>query len=83
MLKKTPVAHFAGLKCCYSEKHTLYIRYQLGEFLASVEPCNRRNGTQTWDGLLPRRYKSLRGAKVALGKLLDSGLVWEPVEEQS
>jgi hypothetical protein len=80
----TTNANSVELVCHYSDEHTLFIRYQSGRFVASVEPEYRPNGTQTWDGMFPRQYKSAGSAKAAVGRLLlVSGLVWVPIEQSN
>jgi len=78
-----PESQFPGLICRYNKDFTFCILPEGGEFVATVEPEFRPNGTQSLDGLLPRRYKTLRGAKAALGRLLGSGLVWVEIERPS
>lgn len=77
--RASTMPHFTGLMCRCDERHTIFIKYQGGEFVASVEPANRLNGTQTWDGILPRYYKSVNIAKASLGKLIQPGLIWVPI----
>lgn len=74
--------HFTGLKSRLDERHTVFIKYEAGQFVASLQPEWRGNGTQTFDGILPRYYSSVRGAKISVAKMFGVGLVWEPIGQE-
>lgn len=68
---------FKGLKADIGNGDTLFIK-QLGSGYAThVTPEYRHNGTQAWDGMLSRRYKTLNGAKIGMGLLLGKSILWE------
>jgi hypothetical protein len=55
---------------------TFIIQPLSNEFELSVEPSNRFNGTQAYDGYFPRRYSSPRYAKAALTRFFGENLTW-------
>jgi len=61
--------------------HTLYIRESDGDYILSVEPEFRRNGTQSFDGAFPRLYKRVQDAKGYSTKMFGSGLVWINIKD--
>lgn len=48
-----------------------------GQFRLSVEPANRSNGTQSFDGWFPRFFSKPRSAKSALTRFLGESLDWQ------
>lgn len=71
--------HFIGLICEYDKTHHIYIKRQEGEFVVTIEPEFRHNGTQVLDGRYPRTYGSVRAAKGAVTRMTGERLEWKEI----
>lgn len=60
--------------------YTFYISPRGTGCVLSVEPANRFNGTQSFDGRFPRTYTKPQYAKAALTKYLGEAVNWERVK---
>jgi hypothetical protein len=63
------------LKTQSLDGETLYLTYIDCEWRLTIEPANRNNGTQSYDGWFPRTYSQVSAAKAAVTRKF--GREWE------
>lgn len=69
-----------GIKTSYpGGKDTFYIVPNGDRFRLEVDPPNRHNGTQNYDGYFPRFFKSVPAAKGCLSKFLGKPPAWTDI----
>ena len=56
---------------------TLFLNYVENEWILTIEPANRRDGTERYDGWFPRHYSKVSHAKVAVTKKFGREWQWE------
>jgi hypothetical protein len=66
-----------SLKTQIIDGEQIFLRFDGSDWVLWIEPANRHNGTQTYDGWFPRRYKKQSAAKGALTKMLGPEWQWE------
>lgn len=62
--------------------YTVYISVSGSGCRLSVEPENRFNGTQSFDGWFPRYYSRPQYAKASLTRFLGETVTWQDVEKE-
>ncbi|AZS26373.1 hypothetical protein DYL72_15835 [Vibrio anguillarum] len=56
---------------------TLYLHHTDGLWTLIIEPANRNNGTQSYDGWFPRYYSKASSAKAAVTKKFGREWQWK------
>lgn len=64
------------------DKYTFYISVSGSGCRLSVEPENRFNGTQSFDGWFPRYYSRSQDAKASLTRFLGETVIWHEVQQE-
>ncbi|USD99033.1 hypothetical protein CTT30_22975 (plasmid) [Vibrio coralliilyticus] len=59
--------------------HTFHLNYKDGEWVLTVTPEFRSNGTESFDGWCPRFYKKPCRGKAALTRFLGNEWLWEEI----
>lgn len=66
-----------ALKTQQLNGETLYLTYMGSEWRLTIDPANRSNGTQSYDGWFPRNYSQVRSAKAAVTRKFGGEWKWE------
>jgi len=64
------------------DEYTFYIEPCGSGCRLTVEPANRHNGTQSFDGWFPRLYTRPQDAKAALPRFLGEAVMWEVATDE-
>jgi hypothetical protein len=70
---------FKGIKTDYGDEEFFFIKASGDGVILFVEPANRFNGTQNYDGYFPRYYSHTRYAKAALTRSLGKPNDWQEI----